>query len=72
MWGRGQERSPEGQENEWKWAALETWNWGEPLESTRELGGEILSGIIGGDIRENVQQQGNLMSLPPVNRQDLK
>jgi len=44
-----QERSPEGQENEWKYAVLgrERCVGGGALESTRHLGGERLSGLNG-------------------------
>jgi hypothetical protein len=46
VWELGrQERSPEGQQNEWKYA---TWGWGrweDPLESTGDLEGERLSGL---------------------------
>ena len=47
VWGGGQERSPEGKENEWKYAAeggggvCRGW---EPLENPRDLGFERLLG----------------------------
>jgi hypothetical protein len=47
----GQERSPEGQENEWKYVT----SGGEPLESPRDLGGKRLSGLNGGDLSQNAQ-----------------
>ena len=44
-----QERRPEGQENEWKYATPGGGRWGgDPLESPRDLGGESLSGLNGG------------------------
>ena len=45
-----QERDPEGQENEWKYAATESRRQGEPLESPRDLGCERLPGLNGDDI----------------------
>jgi hypothetical protein len=50
----GQERSPEGQEKEWKQAALGNGRQGDPLESTRDPGGETLSGLIRSDLNQNV------------------
>ena len=49
-WGR-QERSPEGQQNEWKYATSGGRRWGDSLESSRDLGGVRLSGLKGRDIR---------------------
>jgi hypothetical protein len=51
VWRVGQERSPEGQENEWKYVT----SGGEPLESPRDLGGKRLSGLNGGDLSQNAQ-----------------
>ena len=46
--GRIQERSPEGQENEWKYVAAGV---GEALESSRYLGWRRLPGLKVGDLR---------------------
>jgi hypothetical protein len=46
-YGGRQERSPENQEHEWKYAAVGSWRWGEPLESPRDLGCERLPGLSG-------------------------
>jgi hypothetical protein len=46
---RGNVRSPEGQQNKWKYAALGV-GWGDTLESTRDLGGERLAGLNGSDL----------------------
>ena len=46
VWGT-QERSPEGQQNEWKQAALGGGRWEDPLECTRDLGSERLSELKG-------------------------
>ena len=52
-YGEGeQERSPESQENEWKYAALEGGKWGDLLESTRNLGGKRISGLSGSDLSQ--------------------
>jgi hypothetical protein len=48
---RSVERSPEGQHNEWKYATSGDERWGDPLESTRDLGGERLSGLKRRDLR---------------------
>ena len=44
-----QERSPEGQQSEWKYATLGAGGrkWGDSPESTRDLGSERLSGLGG-------------------------
>ena len=60
----GQERSPEGQQNEWKYATL-GWGFGvqgECLESSRDLKCERLPGLNGGDLEP-------LKGLPPLDRQ---
>jgi hypothetical protein len=41
----GQERSPGGQNNEWKYTTLGDERWGNPIEITRELGGKRLLGL---------------------------
>lgn len=51
-----QERSPEVQENECKYAASGVWEGEGP--SIRSPGDERLSGLNGGDLSENVQQLG--------------
>jgi hypothetical protein len=44
--GRGrQEKNPEGQQNEWKYSSSRDERWGDSLESTRDFGGERLSGL---------------------------
>jgi hypothetical protein len=40
-----QERSPEHQDNEWKYAALGEGEWNKPLESSRYLACERLPGL---------------------------
>jgi hypothetical protein len=42
--------------NEWKYAALGKWRWGDPLENTRDVGCERLSGLNGDDLSQNAQQ----------------
>jgi hypothetical protein len=50
--GRGrQERSPEGQQNEWKYATSGGGRWVDTLECTRDLGGKRSSGLRGRDFR---------------------
>jgi hypothetical protein len=49
-YGRRQERSPEGQENEWKYAALRGRGRGDPLERPRDMGYEWLPGLNGDDL----------------------
>jgi hypothetical protein len=51
----GQERSPDGQENEWKYAASGGGRLEDPLGSTRDLADEILSGLSVGDFNQNTQ-----------------
>jgi hypothetical protein len=46
-WGGRQDRSPEGQQNEWKQATSGSRRWGNPPESTSDLEGERLSGLKG-------------------------
>jgi hypothetical protein len=53
-----QERTPESQQNEWKYAASESGRCGDPLESTRDLGSERLSGLNEHDLRRNAYQWG--------------
>jgi hypothetical protein len=48
-----QESNPEGQENEWKYAAVG--GRGEPLESPRDLKYERLPGVSGIDLSQNAQ-----------------
>lgn len=48
---RGQERAPEGQKNDWKYATAWDGVQGEPLESSRVLGCERLQGLKVGDLR---------------------
>ena len=43
-YSRREDRSPEGQQNEWKYAASGVGRLGDPLESTRDLEGEKPSG----------------------------
>jgi hypothetical protein len=46
-YGRGkQERSPERQQSEWKYATSRHGRWRDPLQSTRDLGGEKLLGSL--------------------------
>jgi hypothetical protein len=52
----GQKRSPEGQENEWKYVASGARRWGDPLESTRGPRVDRLSGLNGGDLSQNAQK----------------
>ena len=67
----GQERRPEGQETEWKEAALGSGRLGSTLEGTRDLGGEtILSGLIGSDLSQNAQYW--VRSPHPGDREGLK
>jgi hypothetical protein len=54
--GWGQERSPENKQNEWKYAGSEGERWGDPLENTRELGGERILRLSGRDLRGNAHQ----------------
>ena len=54
-----QERSQE--ENEWKYAAVGVMEYGEPLESPRDLGCERLPGFNGDDLSQNAQQWGGEM-----------
>ena len=54
----GQERSPEGQQNEWKYAVSEGRRWEDPIVCTRTLRGERLSGLNGDDLRRNAKQWG--------------
>ena len=49
-YGQGQERSPEGQQNEWEYAALENYRTGDPLQNTRDLGGKRLSRFKASDL----------------------
>ena len=45
----------------------------DPLESTRDAGGEKLSGLNGGDLSQNAQHwERDLVSPPPVDRLGLK
>jgi hypothetical protein len=51
-WGKRQERSPEGQQKEWKYATLGDEKLeGGPLESSRGLRSERLSELKGKDLR---------------------
>jgi hypothetical protein len=50
-YGGVQERSPKGQQNEWKYVASEDGRWEDTLESARDLGDERLSGLNGRDLR---------------------
>ena len=56
VWGR-QERSPEGQENEYKYLVVWRGEWEEPLLNPRQHGCGRLSGPNEDDIRRNAQQQ---------------
>jgi hypothetical protein len=49
-YGRRQERSPEGQENEWKHVTVGFGGQAKPLENPRDLGCERLSGLRGDDL----------------------
>ena len=51
VWGREQDRSPEGQQNQWKQAASKYGRLEDPLENTRDVGAERLWGLKGRDIR---------------------
>ena len=57
---------PRSLENEWKYAASVGWEEGDPLESTRDLGGKRLSGLIVGELSQNAQQW--VKSPPPADR----
>jgi hypothetical protein len=50
--------SLQGQENECKYAALGLGGWSNHLESTRDLGGEQLSGLNGGNFCHNAKHWG--------------
>lgn len=54
--GGRQERSPEGQENEWKYAASR--DRGNHLERTRDPRGKRLSRLNEGILRQNAQHRG--------------
>lgn len=68
-------RSPEGLENELEFAVKESGRWGSLQESTRDPGGESLSGLIGGggDLSQfpTLGKQ-NSKGSPPVEREGLK
>ena len=49
---RGQGKGPEGQQNEWKYANSSVGRLGDPLEHTRDLGSETLSGLKEGALDE--------------------
>jgi hypothetical protein len=51
-----QERSPRGQENEWKYAAVWGIGLGEPLECPRLLNCERIPGLNGVEFSQNAQQ----------------
>jgi len=54
----GQEKSPEGQQNEWKYATFRGGRWGNHLESSRDMGSERLSGFNRGILSHNAEHWG--------------
>jgi hypothetical protein len=55
-YGGRQDRSPEGQENEWKYAIVRGGGMGVFLKSPRELGWGRLPGLNVGDLGHSIQQ----------------
>jgi hypothetical protein len=51
-----QEKSPEGQNNEWKYLPSGNGRWGVPLDSLKDLGCKSLSGLNEGNLSQNTQQ----------------
>jgi hypothetical protein len=50
-WGGDRNEAPRFQQNEWKQATLGGRRWEDPLECTKDLGSERLSGLKGRDVR---------------------
>jgi hypothetical protein len=56
-YGRRQERTQKGQENDWKYIAAR--GWGGAIESPRDLGCSRLLGLSGDELSQNAQQWGD-------------